>query len=57
MAEWNKIWSPPPLLSCESSLSMKGNSDRKEKKTYLFDASLLEETPDRSNSRIWESFL
>ena len=29
----------------------------KKKKTYLFDASLLEETPDRSNSRIWESFL
>ena len=25
--------------------------------THVFDASLFEETPNRSNSEIWESFL
>ena len=29
VAQWNKKWSPHPLLSCESSVSVKENPDRK----------------------------
>ena len=33
VVEWNKKWSPSlPLLSCESSVSVKENPDRKKKK-------------------------